>query len=174
MGQACMCHRIVWLKICSCLQPLNRPPSSSGQCTARKRLKSKLWLQIRTPKSLANDPPPCDISAVQSTNLNPCSRFAKEKGFDVKPDGDKGYRRVVASPAPKQVLEARAIQVGLHPFDLSRDTLCMLSRKETTCFIDWTDFPSWCACRGVEELGRGSPDHRWLTKATLAPIKHCR
>ncbi|EIE27027.1 hypothetical protein COCSUDRAFT_83586 [Coccomyxa subellipsoidea C-169] len=38
-------------------------------------------------------------------------KFAKEKGFDVKPDGDKGYRRVVASPAPKQVLEARAIQV---------------------------------------------------------------
>jgi hypothetical protein len=30
----------------------------------------------------------------------------------MKPDGDKGYRRVVASPAPKQVLEARAIQVG--------------------------------------------------------------
>ncbi|KAK9916587.1 hypothetical protein WJX75_004604 [Coccomyxa subellipsoidea] len=38
-------------------------------------------------------------------------RFAKEKGLDMKPDGDKGYRRVVASPAPKQVLEARAIQV---------------------------------------------------------------
>ncbi|CAL8467155.1 g6691 [Coccomyxa elongata] len=38
-------------------------------------------------------------------------RFAREKGFEVKPDGDKGYRRVVASPQPKQVLEARAIQV---------------------------------------------------------------
>ncbi len=36
-------------KNCSCLKPLNRPPSSSGECTARKRLKSKLWLQIRTP-----------------------------------------------------------------------------------------------------------------------------
>ena len=28
----------------------------------------------------------------------------------MKPDGDKGYRRVVASPQPQQVLEARAIK----------------------------------------------------------------
>lgn len=48
-------------------------------------------------------------------NIFSKSRFSKEKGFTVKPDGDKGYRRVVASPAPVEVLEARAIQVGIAP-----------------------------------------------------------
>lgn len=37
-------------------------------------------------------------------------RQAKEKGWTVKRDGDKGHRRVVASPKPLQVLEARAIK----------------------------------------------------------------
>ena len=41
--------------------------------------------------------------------LPPC-RNAREKGWTVKADGDKGYRRVVASPQPQQVLEARAIK----------------------------------------------------------------
>ncbi|WP_144170722.1 carbamate kinase [Pseudomonas sp. Kh13] len=36
-------------------------------------------------------------------------RLAKEKGWVVKPDGDK-YRRVVASPKPKRIFEIRPIQ----------------------------------------------------------------
>lgn len=37
----------------------------------------------------------------------------------IKPDGEKGWRRVVASPEPKEILEARAIQVSHHcPPDL--------------------------------------------------------
>jgi len=36
--------------------------------------------------------------------------LVQEKGWVVKADGDKGFRRVVASPAPLQVLEARAIK----------------------------------------------------------------
>jgi hypothetical protein len=53
-----------------------------------------------------------------STNLRGngiCCRLAKDnspRGFDMKPDGDKGWRRVVASPEPKEILEARAIQVN--------------------------------------------------------------
>jgi len=49
------------------------------------------------------------------SNIHAEGRFAKEKGFTVKPDGDKGYRRVVPSPAPVEVLEARAIQVSHCP-----------------------------------------------------------
>jgi carbamate kinase len=36
-------------------------------------------------------------------------RLAKEKGWVVKPDGDK-YRRVVASPKPKRIFEIRPIK----------------------------------------------------------------
>ncbi|MEG0248765.1 MAG: carbamate kinase [Pseudomonas sp.] len=35
-------------------------------------------------------------------------RLAKEKGWDIAPDGDK-YRRVVASPRPKRIFEIRPI-----------------------------------------------------------------
>ena len=38
------------------------------------------------------------------------ARLAREKGFTVKADGGKGFRRVVASPSPQEIVEARAIQ----------------------------------------------------------------
>ena len=39
------------------------------------------------------------------------SRLAREKGFTFKQDGEHGFRRVVASPAPLKILEAAAIKV---------------------------------------------------------------
>src|SRR5690625_772631 len=37
-------------------------------------------------------------------------RLAKEKGWDVKEDAGRGYRRVVASPLPKSVLGSKMIK----------------------------------------------------------------
>ncbi len=39
------------------------------------------------------------------------SRLTREKGFTFKQDGEHGFRRVVASPAPLRILEAAAIKV---------------------------------------------------------------
>ncbi len=39
------------------------------------------------------------------------SRLTREKGFTFKQDGEHGFRRVVASPAPLKILEAAAIKV---------------------------------------------------------------
>jgi carbamate kinase len=37
-------------------------------------------------------------------------RFAKERGWQVKRDGDRGWRRVVASPIPKAIVEGPVIR----------------------------------------------------------------
>ncbi|GAB4318076.1 MAG: carbamate kinase [Candidatus Zixiibacteriota bacterium] len=37
-------------------------------------------------------------------------RFAKERGWDVKQDGERGWRRVVGSPKPKSIVEGPVIR----------------------------------------------------------------
>ena len=47
-----------------------------------------------------------------SHGLQEAERLAREKGWAIAADGDK-WRRVVASPDPQAVVEARAIQLLL-------------------------------------------------------------
>lgn len=68
-------------------------------------------------------------SALRSTMVQAvlwlCCRLAREKGFKFKQDGEHGFRRVVASPEPKRILEASAIQVSLRQIAFTATLYCM-------------------------------------------------
>jgi len=70
------------------------------------------------------------------------SRLTREKGFTFKQDGEHGFRRVVASPAPLKILEATAIKVcHLLAWDTASDlipyslTLYMLLDLQMDSFL---------------------------------------
>ena len=56
--------------------------------------------------------PPPSVSLSCAARLQEAEAYAREKGWAVAPDGD-AFRRVVASPLPRDIVEARAVQVLL-------------------------------------------------------------
>lgn len=68
--------------------------------------------QLRSSHTSGKPPlQPC-TTLLSLANHQEAEAYAKEKGWTVAPDGD-AFRRVVASPLPHDIVEARAVQVLL-------------------------------------------------------------
>lgn len=119
-------------------------------------------------------------------------RRAREMGWTVVEDAGRGWRRVVASPLPKEVIELRAIQTlidagviviavgggGIPVIDTGNRQLA-----GTAAVID-KDYASSLLARLIQAdlflistavekvaLNFGKPDQKWLDRMTLAEAK---
>ena len=72
------------------------------------------------------------------------SRLTREKGFTFKQDGEHGFRRVVASPAPLRILEAAAIKVRNLQVQIRTRMHMSVPEAVTRRHSGPVSWPDWC------------------------------
>lgn len=118
-------------------------------------------------------------SAVLMSSLR-MSRLTREKGFTFKQDGEHGFRRVVASPAPLRILEATAIKV-CHAVDTSSmhawryasaaDILpAVMDNRRGTSLRSDAGQGSCNTCGSCFEVSARSPCDCWIMPGTLTVL----
>ena len=116
LGHICLSSRWWWIQR---TLPSRRPPSKWAHTTAERSAGAHAGAQgacflcwkaggwMRASGSMARGAPTSSCLFLQEAEAH-----AKEKGWAIAPDGD-AFRRVVASPLPRDIVESRAVQVLL-------------------------------------------------------------